>query len=112
MTRRYDDDFDVRDDDFNERELRRRRRRRKVARAEALLAPPAIALMAVSVLSLVVLTVYCPYNIFVTMTEPRFQGDQAFNVGRYTGALFCVPLFMLSHLVVGISGFLMYTRKS
>jgi hypothetical protein len=67
--------------------------------------------MAVSVVSLAVFTVVCPLNFIGILNKPNIPGKEAERFGNFVGAG-CVPFFMISHLIVGVGGYMMYRRSS
>jgi hypothetical protein len=105
-----DDDEDIEDEDFDI--ARRPRRRRENSGAASRLMGPSIALMVVAIVSLVVFAVACPINFISILNKPEFPGNEAQRLGNFIGAGVCIPLFMISNLIVAIGGFLMYNRGS
>jgi hypothetical protein len=109
MPRSYDDDDSDDDLDIVRRPHRRRRGTTDVA---ARVMGPGVALMAVAIISFGVFTFACPVNIIGLLNKPELPGREAERVGNFVGAAICMPLFMISNIVVAVGGYLMYTRSS
>jgi hypothetical protein len=98
-----DDDEDIEDEDFD---IARRPGRRENSGAASRLMGPAIALMVAAIVSLVVFAVACPINFISILNKPEIPGKEAQRLGNFIGAGVCIPLFMISNLIVAIGGFL------